>query len=92
MTDHVYEMSALNQNVGYNMPTQLGYYLGSDLKSDSEAWPVADGIATVIDKSSPSFCTDGEWYTTSGLRVAVPHRSAKSKKGIYIRNGRKYCF
>jgi rhamnogalacturonan endolyase len=31
MSDHVYEMSALNQNIGYNQPTQLGYYLGSDL-------------------------------------------------------------
>ncbi|WP_294546740.1 hypothetical protein [uncultured Bacteroides sp.] len=31
MSDHVYEMSAINQNVGYNQPTQLGYYLGSDL-------------------------------------------------------------
>lgn len=30
MSDHVYEMSALNQNIGYNQPTQLGYYLGSD--------------------------------------------------------------
>ncbi len=27
MSDHLYEMSALNQNIGYNMPTQLGYYL-----------------------------------------------------------------
>lgn len=34
MTDHVYQMSALNQNVGYNMPTQTGFYLGSDLNGD----------------------------------------------------------
>ncbi len=34
MTDHVYEMSAVNQNVGYNMPTQTGFYLGSDLNGD----------------------------------------------------------
>ena len=27
MSDHVYEMSAVNQNIGYNQPTQLGYYL-----------------------------------------------------------------
>lgn len=36
MTDHVYEMSAINQNVGYNQPTQLGYYLGSDLLEESK--------------------------------------------------------
>lgn len=27
MTDHTYEMSALNQNAGYNQPTNTGYYL-----------------------------------------------------------------
>lgn len=31
MSDHVYHMSVLNQNIGYNQPTQLGYYLGSDM-------------------------------------------------------------
>ena len=47
MTDHVYEMSALNQNVGYNMPTQLGYYLGSDLESEKVEVSIgATGYAT----------------------------------------------
>lgn len=32
MNDHTYHMSVLNQNIGYNMPTQLGWYLGSDLE------------------------------------------------------------
>ena len=27
MTDHTYEMSALNENAGYNQPTNTGYYL-----------------------------------------------------------------
>lgn len=31
MSDHIYRMSALNQNIGYNMPTNTGYYLGSDM-------------------------------------------------------------
>lgn len=31
MSDHVYAMSALNQNIGYNQPTHTSYYLGSDL-------------------------------------------------------------
>lgn len=35
MSDHLYEMSALNQNLGYNMPTQTSYYLGSDLKKEN---------------------------------------------------------
>ena len=41
MTDHTYWMQCLNENIGYNQPTQLGYYLGSDLKSDQEAWSAA---------------------------------------------------
>lgn len=36
MNDHVYAMSAFNQNIGYNQPTQLGYYLGSDLIKNSD--------------------------------------------------------
>lgn len=27
MTDHIYEMGVAWQNVGYNMPPHLGYYL-----------------------------------------------------------------
>ena len=30
MSDHTYNMSAVNQNIGYNQPNHLGYYLGSD--------------------------------------------------------------
>ncbi len=41
MTDHCYWMSALNQNIGYNQPTNLGYYLGSDIKKDADAWAEA---------------------------------------------------
>ncbi len=41
MTDHTYWMSALNENIGYNQPTNVGYYLGSDLQSDEEAWNAA---------------------------------------------------
>lgn len=30
MSDPTYRMSAINQNIGYNQPNHLGYYLGSD--------------------------------------------------------------
>ena len=30
LSDHTYNMSAVNQNIGYNQPNHLGYYLGSD--------------------------------------------------------------
>lgn len=35
MSDHIYKMSAMNQQVGYNQPTHLGYYFGSDNADDS---------------------------------------------------------
>ncbi|MBQ8702164.1 MAG: hypothetical protein IJ549_05315 [Prevotella sp.] len=80
MTDHVYQMSALNQNVGYNMPTQLGYYLGSDLQPGDEPWVSAlEHVATQSQQTAkPVF-----YYTLSGQRVARP------TKGIYIHNGKK---
>lgn len=87
MTDHVYQMSALNQNVGYNQPNHLGYYLGSDIESDEEAWEnggyidESDGIVDVmIDYSDIG---DGILYNLAGQRVTNP------VPGIYIRNGKK---
>ena len=29
MTDHTYDMSQAMQNIGYNQPTHLGYYIGN---------------------------------------------------------------
>lgn len=83
MTDHVYQMSALNQNIGYNQPTHTGYYLGSDLKSDEEAW-IAGGYTTAVDAvyAGPE-CNDGYYYDLTGRRISNP------EKGIYIHNGKK---
>ncbi len=86
MTDHCYWMSCLNQNIGYNQPTNTGYYLGSDLLSDEEAWAEAEkvqnkGITTAVNTvsmhESPS--TTGV-YNMLGQRVSQPHR------GFYIVN------
>lgn len=88
MTDHVYHMSALNQNVGYNMPTQLGYYLGSDLADDKEAWltsgiherpnaPAGNGYDT-----APAANDAAAYYNLNGQRVVNPRR------GLYIYNGK----
>lgn len=41
MTDHTYLLACINQNVGYNQPNNLGYYLGADLASDAQAWEAA---------------------------------------------------
>lgn len=78
MTDHVYHMSAINQNIGYNMPTQLGYYLGSDLTSDDD---IASGIEPAA-VAAPA--ADGPCHDLGGRIVDRPGR------GIYIRGGKKY--
>lgn len=85
MTDHVYEMSALNQNIGYNQPTQLGYYLGTDLISDEEAWNAA-GYAS-LDELPLVDSMDNNGgnilYDLYGRRVTDPI------PGIYILNHKK---
>jgi hypothetical protein len=83
-------MSALNENIGYNQPTNTGYYLGSDLKNDAEAWAEAEkvqnqGLPTGIQEitTMPHTSTSGLSYNLSGQRVNT------SYKGIVIKNGKK---
>ena len=88
MTDHVYEMSALNQNIGYNQPTHTGYYLGSDYKSDEEIWTsarVANGDANSIEEINHENASYEEdvIYDLMGRKVENP------SSGIYILNGKK---
>ncbi|MBR1548026.1 MAG: hypothetical protein IJ637_04810 [Prevotella sp.] len=56
MTDHVYQMSALNQNVGYNMPTQVGYYIGSDMQYETPAY---EGEYVEVEVGATGFATFG---------------------------------
>ena len=96
MADHTYWLSALNENIGYNQPTNLGYYLGTDLRSDAEAWEqggFTSGIVSLTSDSSPK----GEGsavYDLSGRKVmsTLPHSCTPTllKKGIYIQNGKKF--
>ncbi len=59
MTDHTYWMSALNENIGYNQPTNVGYYLGSDLTSDEEAWAAAKEVMNANILQTPFEVTIG---------------------------------
>lgn len=84
MTDHVYCMSALNQNIGYNQPTHTGYYLGSDLKSDEEAWEAGGYSSGVEDVIADQIEVDDDAiYDLMGRRVVNP------RAGIYVSGGRK---
>ncbi|MDE6478940.1 MAG: hypothetical protein K2L45_01620 [Muribaculaceae bacterium] len=89
MTDHVYEMSALNQNIGYNQPTHTGYYLGSDYKSDEDIWAsagVADGDTNGVEdiSSDNALHEEGVIYDLMGRKIENP------SSGIYILNGKKF--
>ena len=89
MTDHTYLMSCINENVGYNQPTNLGYYLGSDLKKDRDAWEAAgyqtSAISTVASSLHSEQQSDSYFYNLQGQRLSAP-----PVHGIYIRGGKKY--
>ena len=77
MADHTYWLSALNENIGYNQPTNLGYYLGTDLKSDAEAWEQG-GFTSGIVSLTPDPSPKGEGsavYDLSGRKVSDSHSS-----------------
>ena len=97
MTDHTYYMQAIHENVGYNQPTNVGYYLGSDYTSDAEiraaaAKAEADRQAALEQtltnirqlSSATRHLSPITWYSITGQKVDTPKRG-----GIYIRNNRK---
>lgn len=79
MHDHVYRMGICWQNVAYNQPPHLGYYLPDFIESFQGVDPT--GIQEV--KSAPT-TQDKAYYNLQGQRIEKPQH------GIYIHNGRKY--
>ncbi|MBQ8712518.1 MAG: hypothetical protein IJ551_06845 [Prevotella sp.] len=84
MTDHTYYMSCVNENIGYNQPTNLGYYLGTDLKSDAEAWAAAEALSTNVQSVTVPGSSDAHWYNLQGQRLAAPQRGVNIYKGKKI--------
>ena len=95
MTDHTYYMQAIHENVGYNQPTNVGYYLSSDYTTDAEIWAAAakaesdrlnalQGSLTVGTIRSEHTDTDSGWYTLTGQKINRPTR------GLYIHQGKKH--
>ena len=89
MTDHCYWMSALNENIGYNQPTNTGYYLGSDLKSDAEAWAEAEKVQSVNIPTAANPVITRTIPQASGVYNLAGQRVNASYKGIVIKNGKK---
>lgn len=95
MTDHTYYMQAIQENVGYNQPTNVGYYLTSDAGTDAEIWAAAakaeadrQAARAVTAITAPAATTaapvDDAWYNLMGQKVQTP-----AKGQVYIHNGRK---
>lgn len=96
MTDHTYFMQCLHENVGYNQPTNVGYYLGSD-QTDVEIWDAAKkaeddrlaareqtltGIGDAIPLNHKKQIINNNVYNLLGRKVAHP------TNGLYIVNGK----
>ena len=84
MTDHTYWMQCLNENIGYNQPTQLGYYLGSDLNSDQEAWAAAAKVEADRLAALEQTLTGISTATSEGQQP-----TARSAEGRLLPTGRK---
>ena len=88
MSDHTYYMQCLNENIGYNQPTNLGYYLGSDMDMSQVPLIVdtSDGINAATVVPVPRM-TGEESYSVSGC--SLPGNVVRQGR-IYIKGGKKY--
>jgi rhamnogalacturonan endolyase len=92
MHDHTYRLAVAWQNVAYNQPPHLGYYLPDYIDSFQGNDPT--------DIRPPSISPEGEsteaspwgglegvaWYTLDGRRLS----GKPTTKGVYIQNGKKF--
>ena len=92
MTDHTYYMQAIHENVGYNQPTNVGYYLGSDYASDAEIWAAAEkadeAIRNYIPTGIDATLVNSE-KVNSGIFDLQGRPVTSPKRGLYIKNGKK---
>ena len=98
MTDHTYFMQAIHENVGYNQPTNVGYYLGSD-QTDAEIWAAAakaeadrqaalEKVSTGIgdaERLKYNEQIDNNVYDLQGRQV----EKGQLRRGLYIISGKK---
>ena len=80
MHDHLYRMGVAWQNVAYNQPPHLGYYLEDYI--DSFQGISVTGIHQHVGNTAP---VDNAWYTLQGIRIG----DKPTQPGIYINKNRK---
>jgi len=78
MHDHVYRMGICWQNVAYNQPPHLGYYLPDFIESFQGNDPTG-----IVEIKEDGELDNGPVYNLHGIPVE------KTTKGIYITNGKK---
>ena len=78
MHDHVYRMGICWQNVAYNQPPHLGYYLPDFIESFQGNDPTG-----IVEIKEDGELDNGPVYNLHGALVENP------TKGIYITNGKK---
>jgi rhamnogalacturonan endolyase len=94
MSDHTYFMQAMHENVGYNQPTNVGYYMGSD-QTDEEIWAAASkaeadrmaarGVTAITAPTAIAAApADDAWYNLMGQKVDAP-----APGRVYIHGGKK---
>ena len=79
MHDHVYRLGVAWQNVAYNQPSHLGYYLPDFIESFQGVEPT--GIVEVQAKTASG---RSPIYNLNGQRVQ------NASHGIFVRDGKKY--
>ena len=77
MHDHTYRMGVCWQNVAYNQPPHLGYYLPDFIDSFQG---LSSGIVDVTADETPA---ENEWFTLQGVKVNRPE-----KPGVYVSKGK----
>lgn len=77
MHDHTYRMAVAWQNVAYNQPPHLGYYLPDFIESFQGTEPTGILDVKTVEQG------DTKYYNLMGVPVEKP------VKGIYIQNGKK---
>lgn len=80
MHNHLYRMGVAWENVAYNQPPHLGYYLEDYIDS-------FQGISTlgIHQLESSDATTDPSWYTLQGIRLS----EKPTQPGVYLNNHRK---
>lgn len=85
MSDHTYYMQCLNQNIGYNQPNNLGYYLGTGMDMNQVPLVV---LPTGIDETAAEHVASAS--ATSTVYDLNGRPATGNKPGVYVKDGHTF--